>query len=386
MSDFIFYLCVQFAAVLILYVADMMVSDKKRILIENSKTILLQGEKSIMGRHVCFLLAFLILFVISALRDHVGYDYNAYASLYLSITAKANYDDAYWNVSSNNLGNLGWGYVLICKIIGIFAPENYYIMFAVMAFLTLWLLMKAIYRMSCSWSMSLYLFVCFCFYYQSFNGFRQMLAVTIVLYACYFLLQDKVKIYLTYVFFAWAIHPSAYIMVVLCFLYKRKINLKNLLSYLIVCILFHILYSTLVVRLMSISSYGGYLASNYNESNTFSSILKAVSGIAIIFGCLLFYRKTIKRAPYTVLFYNVAIISTIISTLAIRAYIINRVIWYFHMMYIILIPEVLKTIDECFNKVSARLIRIFVIIMFFVYHSYYYYSAWTKAGYRMLFL
>ena len=362
-------------AVVILLCADNMVSyDKKtRILLGRIDT------SYIMARHVCFFASFLVLFLISGLRDHVGSDYSLYAGVYKGI------------ISGRIDIFSGWqspGYVLVCRLLDMISPDNYYLMFAAMSFMTMWYLYKAIYRMSCNWAMSLYIFISFCLYYESFNQFRQSLASVITAYACYFLMQDNKKKFLLYILLAVSIHKSAFVMAGLCFVYKRKINAWNLMLYFAACIVMYAGYSVLTRNLIAMTHYGGYLDSSYVRPMYSTSIMKAATGICLLAGCLIFSKKTIERAPHTVVFYNAVIVCAIFQILTLRMYLISRIARYFYIMYIFLIPEVLKTIkDNYFDRASSRLINFALVFMLFVYHIVYYYGAFAEHSYySMLFV
>lgn len=377
MKNFCFYLFVESWAICLLYCADSMVSDRKRKLIQDyESSMTLQGGLS--GRHICFAVSFFVLFFISAMRDHVGRDYGSYAGVYQAVNA-GNID-----IMSNWLSP---GYVIICRLLGMFSPSNYFLMFATMSFMTAWYLYKALYKMSCNWAMSLYIFISFCLYYESFNQFRQSLASVITAYACYFLMQNDRKKFLLYILFAMSIHKSAFIMAGLCFVYKRKINAWNLMLYLAACIVLYVGYSVITRNLIAITNYEGYLESSYVREMYYTSILKAVTGICLLAGCLIFSKQTIKRSPNTVVLYNAVIICAILQILTLRMYLISRMARYFYMMYMFLIPEVLKTIKEnYFDKASSRLIKATLILMLFVYHCVYYYGAFASTSdYNMLF-
>ena len=380
MKTFLFYLFIDFWAVTLLFCADQMVSDRKRELMQSSnKSVWLDMNFRITGRHVCFFASFMALFFVSAMRDHVGTDYRPYAQTYININK--GYIDI-WNAW------LSPGYVLINKMLGLIDPNNYFLLFTLMAFMTMWYLMKAIYKMSCDWFMSLYLFISFCYYYQSFNQFRQILAVTITTYSCYFLMRGRLKTFLLYVIFAALFHKSALIMAGMCFVYKREINLKNLCLYALLCAVINIGFNTLITVLISFTNYGGYIGSIYDTYMDGSTILNTLVRIIILAGCLMFSKKTIERVPEMVTFYNSALVCTVLQTMAMWSHIFGRITTYFYAPYIILIPEVLKTVESYFDKSSARLIRFFVIVLLLIYHGVYFFNT-PKNGvltYRMLFV
>lgn len=310
------------------------------------------------------------------MRDHVGIDYGSYANVYLRINSGE------MDIFNNWISP---GYWLICKFLGLLDPANYYLMFTVMAFITIYYLLKAIYSMSCNWYLSLAVFLTFCLYYQSFNQFRQLCAIAITTYSCYYLIHGRLKIFLLYVLLAMSIHKSAFIMAGLILVYKLNINWKTLLFYALSCVILNIGYDIFIVRFSALTSYGGYIGSQYDIAGRMSTYLNTAVRLTMIAGCLVFSKRTIERAPYTITFYNIALVCTVLQTLTMRTHIISRMTTYFYVPYIILVPEVLKTMESYFDKASARLIRLSVFILLFTYHYVYFFSAERITEYSMLF-
>lgn len=83
-------------------------------------------------------------------------------------------------------------FYLICVLCAKFGG-SYQLMFACVAFVTLYFIYAAIIRSSSDWVTSIYLYLCFCLYFQSFNQIRQMAAVAISLYALTWLQKDNIK-------------------------------------------------------------------------------------------------------------------------------------------------------------------------------------------------
>lgn len=381
--SFIFYSCVEIIAISFLICADNMVSERRRKFIQtDSRFFLLNRNFILYAHHLCFMLSFLVLFLVAALRDNVGIDYHSYADAYLTIN---------FHPESVNTAWLEPSYIFICRMLGIFAPRNYYIMFAFISFLTMLFLYGSIYKISCSWAMSLYIFICFCLYYQSFNQIRQILAITVTTYACWFLIQDRVKTFFFYVFVAYLLHKSAMVMLLLGFVYKRDINIKNLCMYILICILLHFGYSVIINTLLPFTKYSGYIGSSFDMYMKLSTVINMAVRIIMLAGCLMFSKGTIKRAPYTVTFYNSVIICTILQTLTLRSAIFGRTTTYFFVVYIFLIPEVVKTIESYFTKKGAKLIRLTAILFLMIYYLIYCFAPGSVGGsggipeYKMLY-
>lgn len=169
-------------------------------------------------------ISFLFLFLLSALRNYVGRDYPAYISLFRDI-GLSNYTSAEWEwIIQSPL------FVLICKIIS-YVTDSYLAMFAVIGFITLILFYRSIKIISTDWTFSLYLFLCFCLYFQSFNQIRQMAAVAAIVCSYQYLIEDNLKKFLIILAVAMSFHLTAGIFAFAWIFRKRDMNIKNIYEY-----------------------------------------------------------------------------------------------------------------------------------------------------------
>ena len=125
---------------------------------------------------------FIILFVCSALRFNVGNDYRQYTQ-----TAHEAYVGGYVVTEAG----FNW---LVRIIYGLCGGEWYEVLFAVFAFATLFLFLKAMYDQSVDFAFSYFLFMTLGLYFQTYNTVRYYLVLAIALYAMrYVLQQDWIK-------------------------------------------------------------------------------------------------------------------------------------------------------------------------------------------------
>lgn len=125
---------------------------------------------------------FMILFVCSALRFGVGNDYKQYTQ-----TAHEAYVGGY--VVTESGFNL-----LVRAVYTLFGGEYYEIVFALFAFVTLLLFLKAMYEQSTDFSFAFFLFMMLGLYFQTYNTMRYYLALSVALYAMRYVLQrDWIK-------------------------------------------------------------------------------------------------------------------------------------------------------------------------------------------------
>lgn len=359
---FVFYVFIDVIALLFMYMASKYGRNHE---VGKCKT---SSRMTIYKYQLFFFCSFLTLFLVSALRDNVGRDYIGYANAFLRVNNNT--------LTSSDENWLSIGFRFLSKIVGFFfGKENYIMMFAIISFVTIFFLYKAIYLLSDNWTLSLFILLSICLYYQSFNQLRQIMAVSIAVFGLYYLQRNELRKYILVILIATLIHTSAIVMLILAIVGKWEINKKNMLIYFGVTVALYVGFD-IVIMILQYTNYGRtYLEwSLYNTSYESSSILLLMVRLVLMVGCLLFSKETIKRNPKTIVFYNAIIICTVVQLLTIKLYLFARVTWYFYIPYIFLIPEVLQTIHSKFTKRSRKIITLMVYLIFAVYHFVYYFG------------
>ena len=125
---------------------------------------------------------FIILFLCSALRFGIGNDYRQYTQ-----TAHEAFVGGYV------VTEVGFNWLV--RIIYTLAGGEYYeYIFAVFAFVTLFIFLKAFYEQSADFAMTYFLFMTLGLYFQTYNTVRYYLALAIALYAVrYVINRDFIK-------------------------------------------------------------------------------------------------------------------------------------------------------------------------------------------------
>ena len=108
----------------------------------------------------CLVAIFVILFALAAMRINVGNDYKNYA-----ITAHEAFVDGYVVTEP--------GFNLLVKVLYTLAGwENYILLFAVFAFVTIYFYMKIAYEQSDSFALTFFLFMTLGMYFRTLNTVR----------------------------------------------------------------------------------------------------------------------------------------------------------------------------------------------------------------------
>lgn len=159
-----------------------------------------------MCNRVCLLAVFLILFALSACRLNVGNDYAKYVEFMHLVNC-----DAYVPTEI--------GFNLLVKLIyGMSGYENYLLVFAVYAFVTVGIFLTAMYGQSVDFPLTFFLFMALGYYFQTFSTVRYYLALAIALYSMKFVMCGQWGRFLALVLLGTTFHKSLLVVIPLYFL------------------------------------------------------------------------------------------------------------------------------------------------------------------------
>ena len=318
------------------------------------------------------ILSFLVLCSLVCLRDiSVGIDTVSYANAYLRI-ANGLYTD-------NDVRWLGYGFIFFAKFISFIFENNYQCFFALIGFLTIFLVYKRIFENSkCLW-MSIFLLISFGLYFQMFNQARQMLAIAIVFYAVKYIQERKLKKYIIFILLATCIHNSAIVMLPFYYIANFEINRKNNFVYIIIAIISFILFSIIETLLGHFYYWQAYSETNFNQENSITAILNFGVRFLMLFICMIFSKKVILENDKSKCLYNMVIWCTILQFLTLKSYLFARLTTYFFVFFLLLIPEVVNCIFK--KKDDKLLIELVIIILFSIYEIIYFTKGTGAIGY-----
>lgn len=159
-----------------------------------------------MCNRICLLGIFLILFALSACRLNVGNDYAKYVEFMHLVNC-----DSYVPTEI--------GFNLLVKLIyWLSGYENYLLVFAIYAFVTVFLFLLAIYESSDDFPLSFFLFMALGYYFQTFSTVRYYLALAIALYSMKFVLRKQWGRFLALILLGSTFHKSLLVVIPLYFL------------------------------------------------------------------------------------------------------------------------------------------------------------------------
>ncbi len=290
------------------------------------------------------ILSFLSVFLVMAFRYGIGYDYlNIYTPMFNNIiNSRINF--------SNDIGNF-----LLCKTIGIFTSDPFYYFF-ITSFIICFFMFKAILNNSSRPSLSILLFVISGLYFDSFNLVRQYMAISILLYSLKFLIRNEFKKYALYIIIASTFHNSAIIMLPLYFFLKMRLTpLKKFVFISILFVSFPFL-DRIIFYLISLTKYSYYFDTSYNTINpAYSEIITS----SILFVIASLFCKKAKSDKEFNIFYNYSILFFVISLLSFKIILAYRILAYFKVIAIFIVPKFIDYIKLGKDKFMVLLLFIF---------------------------
>ena len=293
------------------------------------------------------------------------------------------YSQAFYRTINNTLTPadekwLGIGYILINKLVGHLFGNNYIIVNLLIGSMTIGFFYKAFWDNSKMPTLSLYIFISTCLYYQTFNQSRQMLAIAIILYSMKYIKERNLIKYIITVLLATSIHNSAIIMLPFYYIANMKLSKKNILIYIAICIFSYFSFD-IILKLINETSYGQiYQTTSYYKSAS-SSIINLFVRVVMLIGCILLYKKNIAKDKEEQYLYNMIIWCTLFQVLTLKMYILGRITTYFFVAYLLLIPNTISKIN--ISRKNKCVILFMVLIFFMIYHYVYFNSSSAAAGY-----
>lgn len=220
---------------------------------------LYKKAKSFFGKILCFILLAAPTVLLSSLRYGIGTDYFGYLESYRSINTKVD-----WSNVFNFYQEPAW---VVLNLIS----NSYFVVLLLSSIIYSVFIFFSIARCKDKIGIIFPLFISYMvFYCLSFNGIRQAIAASILLFATTFLLKKKSKI--DYIFFfvlvaiAGTFHKSAFIYALVFFLYLLKGNKISVVLALtfVASVIILVFHSQIAFALKSIGFYSSYLETESN--------------------------------------------------------------------------------------------------------------------------
>ena len=317
-----------------------------------------------MCNRVCMLSIFVILFTLSACRLNVGNDY----AKYVEFMHLVNFD-AYvpTEIGFNLLVNL---------IYGLYGYENYLLVFAVYAFVTIFVFLLAIYEQSDDFGLTFLLFMALGYYFQAFSTVRYYLALAAALYSMKFVLRRQWVRFVALILLGSTFHKSLLVVIPLYFLASLRWKKWQLTLGALFCTTF--LFAQDFYLKVVVFLYPTYEDTEYLEGGTsYINILRCLAVLIFAGAGLIFYmqrpadeeNKTgIDEDRRFWFYFYLNLGALVLYVFCSFMPIISRIGYYLTVSHILFLPMLLKQVD---NERWRKLLRLGILMAAILYFAMY---------------
>lgn len=297
-------------------------------------------QLEIWQRRIICAIPFILLFLVSAFRFDVGYDYFAYYGMVTDIS-----DD-----NIDRLEPLSYLFVLIARYFE--APYLLFILFAIPTYLPVfWFSKQTGYPQLAFW-----IFVFF-FWLDSFGIIRQAAAMGIILIAFQALFEKNFIRYLLLCILASLFHMTALIMLPIYFVYYHC-SWKSMLLIMIISLVF---LKAIFAVLIENELYVNYLLGDIEyEGGTLIRFFYIGLGLLMLY--LSYSNKTLDRLKEKF----VILIPSFFFPFMLGGSIGGRLSLYFYMLFIYLIPVVLSHSNKKIRMVVMSFLCLYFFMLLYV--------------------
>lgn len=331
--------------------------------------------KPVKNRIVVTLPFILLLFSMSAFRDHMGgYDYDMYAAYYGRIVNIVDYFRGLYEPYYRSK-TFEEGFVFLSSLIRTIDFTNGpYFFFFMMALVTFGIFIPSLKEYTP------YVFIAILFYlykgyfWHNFTLIRQAVSIAFFVFSIRYVKSKEYWEYILFNLIAFSLHHAAVILIPLCFILNYKLSIKTILimfSVAFVLCLSGPLLRDICVQIASTFGMGSRFASYISDKGTINPL--NFFEIFVILFVALFYRNYYeKKEPYFNIFLNLFIISSLILIAFSSFEIFARFKEFFVVAYMILISYMVGHIERNRNRwVVFAFLSIYVMIGYFRYLVYF---------------
>ena len=307
----------------------------------------------------------LVLILFSALRSvDVGQDTSVYVERFKIISESS------WKqlVDLKDVVDFEIGYIIFNKVISIISA-NEHIFLLIVSSIIIVSTSLYVYRKSDIVWLSLFLFVALGFFGETMNIMRQMIAIAILLPSIKFIEERNIFKFTILVAIASLFHLTAFSFLIIYPMSLIKINKKYYIGIVVSIALLYVYADAIIFWSMKLLGYQDYLV-NIGEGSGLGMISMLI--FFLVLG--LYYRQNLSNSElsdtniksYDV-YINILVVAIFINTIAIHFALAGRVMVYFTFHNIILLPKIIKTIDNKWQKVIVSGVIILGITYYFVF-------------------
>ena len=324
------------------------------------------------------LATFAVIIFFAGARSYTG-DTGAYIDMFREYPLLQNAHDVIFDESAREPG-----FRLFSILIKTYIADNYTVWFYIIAIISGICVLIPLYKHSCNFGVSAFLFMASCQFSWMFNGMRQFLVAAIMFACTGLILKNKTLLYILIVCILSTFHKSALLLIPMYFIAKGEPWNKRTMLF-IGCIVLAMLFTSKFTNLLTDVVEQTDYASSVNEfkdTDDGTNVIRIlVESVPIILAFI--YRNKIKEklTPVIKLSINMSLIASglyIISKVASSGILLGRLPIYFSMYNLILLPWLIRNI---FEEREKDLIYYIMILCYFAFFYYQMLITWEGMGY-----
>ena len=312
-------------------------------------------------------ITFAVIIFFAGARSYVA-DTSAYIKMFNDYPLFQNAHDVIFDSNAREPG-----FRLFSILIKTYISDNYTVWLSIIAVISGICVMIPLYKYSCNFGVSSFLFMSSCQFFWMFNGMRQFLVAAIMFSCTELILKNKPLLYILIVCVLATIHKSAFILIPMYFIAQGEPWNKRTLLFIgciVLAMLFTSKFTSLLTDVVEQTDYAGSVNEFKDMDDGTNPIRILIESIPIILAFI--YRSKIKDklTPIIKLSINMSLIASglyIISKIASSGILLGRLPIYFSMYNLILLPWLLKNIFEKREKDLVYYIMIICYLMYFYY-------------------
>lgn len=297
---------------------------------------------------ICYIMAVMPFFIVSAFRYDIGTDYTRRYVF--------DYNRTLQGIDVPNLEIL---FKVIMKFCIIFTEEPY-LMFAITSAIIVGFILGTSFSKSKDKILSVCIFLLGGFFFDSLNIMRQYMAMSLIFFGYQFLLKSK-RWYLAYVvtvILATLIHSSAIIMLILVFLTRKMlVSWKWVLPTCVIVVLLNENLMNIIGFFVQNTKFEAYLTGKFAQGEF--SYLFVAENLVIYLIMMYIYARNKKMdniQTQDILFLNIQALALIVMVLGSVHMLFIRIALYFSIFQVISVPYYISKIPN--EKVVADLKKI----------------------------
>ena len=306
-------------------------------------------------QRLCLLSIFVILFAVSACRINVGNDYGTYVEFMHRL-----YTDKY-------IADAGvpteWGFNLLARIIyALSGGENFLLVFAIYAFVTVAFFIIAMREQSVDFGLSFLLFMTYGYYFQSFSTVRYYMALAIALYCMKLVNERRWISFILLVLIGSGFHKS--LLVILPLYWLASLAWKKWMIALgaaacVSCLFLKDLYMKVLVVL-----YPSYEGTEYLAGSGFSwiNIIRCTAVLALSLYC---FRDVVADSRTGRFFFNLNVGALALYVFGSFLPIVSRIGYYLTVSHILFVPMLIHAIPSRKIRRAVYIALVAVSVLYF---------------------